>query len=318
MSWRWLAMNQPGVSAAENELWVPAKTTSLSRRSQSSGEPLQPPTGLATAWSRGPGPGGDHEHRDRHDRGRSPPRRRGPCAASVRLRPLSASLSPAVAGGWSSSEQLADAEVDEPGAGQQPDDRQRETPARARRRSPSAIASTAARAPARGASAGRRGDPVRRAGGPDRSVRSGSSAAAAPRDDEPDQRRAASPRRTGRRGTRRGSRRRRRGRSSSVTSSLADHPREDPRADDQVERSRPAAPAAATASAARSTPTRRSRARTTEAISTSSRERSARRCRATAPWSATSSVWRGEVALLQLQPASGRRSFGRSRRRAAG
>ena len=56
MSWRWLAMNQPGSSAADIELWVPAKTTSLRRWLHSAGEPLQPFERLATAFSRGPGP----------------------------------------------------------------------------------------------------------------------------------------------------------------------------------------------------------------------------------------------------------------------
>ena len=38
---RWLAMNQPGLSAAENELWVPANTTSLRGSSHRDTEPLQ-------------------------------------------------------------------------------------------------------------------------------------------------------------------------------------------------------------------------------------------------------------------------------------
>ena len=49
-SWRWmvrlwLAISQPGLSAAENELWVPAKIASFSLRSQRSTDPLQPVRG---------------------------------------------------------------------------------------------------------------------------------------------------------------------------------------------------------------------------------------------------------------------------------
>ena len=43
MSWRWLAMNQPGLSDAENELCVPAQTASFRRSSQSANEPLHSP-----------------------------------------------------------------------------------------------------------------------------------------------------------------------------------------------------------------------------------------------------------------------------------
>ncbi len=58
-SWRsivcfWLAMNQSSLSAAENELWVPAKATSLSLNRHRATEPLQPPGGLAATRRRSP------------------------------------------------------------------------------------------------------------------------------------------------------------------------------------------------------------------------------------------------------------------------
>src|SRR5215211_2413030 len=52
---RWFAMYQPGLSAAEKELCVPAKTTSLRRRSHRPRRPLQPFAVEATA-SRVPPP----------------------------------------------------------------------------------------------------------------------------------------------------------------------------------------------------------------------------------------------------------------------
>ena len=43
---RWFAMNHPGLSAAENELCVPAKATWSMRRSQSASEPLHVPSSV--------------------------------------------------------------------------------------------------------------------------------------------------------------------------------------------------------------------------------------------------------------------------------
>ena len=137
MSWRWLAMNQPGSSAAENELWVPAKTTSLSRSVHSAGEPLQPSDGLATALSRGPGARGEHDHRGDDDRDAAAPTAIAR-PRSVRLRTCLL-LRRGAAAAAEQQQQLAGAEVDELGAGQQSDDAERERPVErddeARRRS---------------------------------------------------------------------------------------------------------------------------------------------------------------------------------------
>ena len=43
MSRRWFAISQPGLSAAEKELWVPANRARFAGSEQSSADPLQPP-----------------------------------------------------------------------------------------------------------------------------------------------------------------------------------------------------------------------------------------------------------------------------------
>ena len=159
MSWSWLAMNQLGSSAAENELWVPAKTTSLRRWLHSSGEPLQPSERLATARSRGLGPAVNTIT--------ATTTAARPTATAAIVRPKLRRRAVVSLGGVrpaaDQEQQLAGAEVDEPGAEQQADDAERELPVEredepgdhrrqrrgraARACSPGGASPTAARAP---------------------------------------------------------------------------------------------------------------------------------------------------------------------------